>query len=205
MNVEMWGHGSFWGWSSLSSVIAVSAACAKSLQKVWEGLCWGGMWPFLDPLDVVGLRTTASIWNVPKKHGPPGELFFFFFLVKKELVFVREMVDFGHCVPAETLKACALIGLLTIADEVSGAELALVGRSVCLNILCLLRNEGVLSFRLCAFVVYMSSQKVGRKVLGTTFRSRSEAPVGKSGFAPFNREPFVEGDVEASPGSFPFL
>ena len=33
--------------------------------------------------DVVGLRTTASVLNVPVKSGPHGELSFF--LIKKEL------------------------------------------------------------------------------------------------------------------------
>ena len=56
--------------------MAVNAACVKSLQKVWEGLgreC-GLIWI---RRDVVGVRTTASIWNVPKKCGPHGEFFFF--------------------------------------------------------------------------------------------------------------------------------
>ena len=52
------------------------------------------MLPFPNPWDVVGLRTTASVWNVPKKYGPHGVLFF---LVKKEPVVVREVVDFGPC------------------------------------------------------------------------------------------------------------
>ena len=99
---------------SLSSVMAVSVACAKSLQKVLEGPCWEER-PSLDPLDVVGLRTTASIWNVPKKHGPHGELFFF--LVNEEPVVVRKTVDFGPFVPAEASKACALIGLHMMAEE----------------------------------------------------------------------------------------
>ena len=41
----------------------------------------GKMWFFLDPWDVVGMRTTTSSWNIPSKHVPHGELFFF--LVKK--------------------------------------------------------------------------------------------------------------------------
>ena len=61
-----------------------------SVQKVWEGSCWEGMWLVLDPLDVVGLRTTGSIWNVPKKCGPHGQLLFFF-----KPVVLREMVDVG--------------------------------------------------------------------------------------------------------------
>ena len=53
----------------------------KGLAKSWEGP-WEAMWPFLDPWDVVVMRTTASSWNIPSKHGPHGELFFF--LIKKE-------------------------------------------------------------------------------------------------------------------------
>ena len=74
-------------------MMAVSAVCGRSLQKVWEGLCGKGLWPFVDPWDVVGLRTTASIWNVPKKYGPHGELFF---LLQKEQVVLREIADFGY-------------------------------------------------------------------------------------------------------------
>ena len=37
--------------------------------------CWEGVWLSLDPWDVVGLRTTASVWNVPKNCRPYGELF----------------------------------------------------------------------------------------------------------------------------------
>ena len=91
---------------SRSSWMAAGAVCAKKLQKVWEGPCWEGMWPSL---------------NIAKKYGPYGQLFFF--LVKKEPVVVREAVDFGPCVPAEALKACALIGLHVVADEVTSLSL----------------------------------------------------------------------------------
>ena len=46
-NQEVWVHRSFLS-ELLSSLMAVSAACAKTLQKVWEGPCWEGMWYFLD-------------------------------------------------------------------------------------------------------------------------------------------------------------
>ena len=65
-----------------SSVMAVIAACAKSLQKVWEG-----MWPSLDPWAAVG---PSSVWNVPKKYGP-YELFFF---IEKEPTTYEKVVDF---------------------------------------------------------------------------------------------------------------
>ena len=34
---------------------------------------------FSGSVEVVGLRTTASVWNVPKEYGPYSELFFFLF------------------------------------------------------------------------------------------------------------------------------
>ena len=86
-------------------LMAVSNVSTESLQKVWEGPCWERMWPFLDPWDVVGMRTTASSWNIQKKCRPPGELFFF--LIKKEPV-LREMVDFGHSTPLEAEESCAI-------------------------------------------------------------------------------------------------
>ena len=51
------------------------------------------------------------------KYGPHSELFFF--LVKKESADLTKAVPFKPAVPAETLKACALIGshLLAAAGE----------------------------------------------------------------------------------------
>ena len=46
---------------------------------------------------------------------PHGELFFF--LVKKEPVVASDDVSSNPCVSAETLKACALIGLHLLAAE----------------------------------------------------------------------------------------
>ena len=43
---------------------------------------WEGVWPYLDPMDGVCLRTASMEWNVPGKYGPHGELFFF--LIQKE-------------------------------------------------------------------------------------------------------------------------
>ena len=95
----------------------------KILQKknVWEGPCWEGVWPYLDPWDVVRLRTTSSFWNVLKKYKPHGELFYF--LIKKEPFALTEAVQFKPFVPAETLKACALMGLqLMTAEGQSGSS-----------------------------------------------------------------------------------
>ena len=47
--------------------IAFSIVGAKILQKDVGRPYWEGVWPFLDPWDVVGLRTTSSVWNVPGK------------------------------------------------------------------------------------------------------------------------------------------
>ena len=76
----------------LSFSVAVSVAGAEILQKMWEGPCWEGVWPFLDPWDVVGLRTAASVWNVPGMYGPHGELFFF--VIKKDPFALTRTVEF---------------------------------------------------------------------------------------------------------------
>ena len=57
--------------------MASSIVGAKILRELLEGPCWEGVWPCLDPWDVVRLRTSSSHWNVPRKHWPHSELFFF--------------------------------------------------------------------------------------------------------------------------------
>ena len=52
------------------------------LQSLWEKPIWEGVWPNLDPMDSVCLRTASVEWNVPGKCGPHRELFFF--LIQKE-------------------------------------------------------------------------------------------------------------------------
>ena len=52
------------------------------LQSLWEKPIWEGVWPYLDPMDSVCLRTASMEWNVSGKYGPHGELFFF--LIQKE-------------------------------------------------------------------------------------------------------------------------
>ena len=76
----------------------ISKVNMKSLQQVLYLPCWEGMWVFLDPWDVVGMRTTASSWNIPSKYGPHIELFFF---MKKEPTYHKEMVDFGRDAPRD--------------------------------------------------------------------------------------------------------
>ena len=61
-------------------------ACAGFLRSVWEKPIWEGVWPYLDPMDSVCLRTASMEWNVPGKYGLHGELFFF--LIQKEQVTV---------------------------------------------------------------------------------------------------------------------
>ena len=55
--------------------MADSFVGAKILPKMWEGAHWEGVWPCLDPWD--GVRTASTYWNVPGKHGPHDDLFFF--------------------------------------------------------------------------------------------------------------------------------
>ena len=52
------------------------------LQNVWEKSIWEVVWPHLDPMDSVCLRTASMEWNVAGKYGPHGELFFF--LIQRE-------------------------------------------------------------------------------------------------------------------------
>ena len=61
------------------------------------------------------LLTASTHWNVPSKYVPHGELCFF--LVKKKPVVASNDVSSNPSVSAETLKACALIGLHLLAAE----------------------------------------------------------------------------------------
>ena len=61
---------------------ALAMAGVGILQRLWEKPIWKGVWPYLDPMDTVCLRTASMEWNVPGKYGPHGELFFF--LIQKE-------------------------------------------------------------------------------------------------------------------------
>ena len=62
----MLGGRSVLQWRALAS----SKVCGKNLS-------WEGVWPYLDPMDSVCLRTPSMELNVPGKYGPHGELFFF--------------------------------------------------------------------------------------------------------------------------------
>ena len=85
------------------------------VPEMWKKPLWERVWPCLDPWDSARLRTASTHWNIPKKYGPHGELFFF--LLKKEPVVLSELVEFGPCVSAETGKARALIGLHMMAEQ----------------------------------------------------------------------------------------
>ena len=63
------------------------------LQSVWEKPIWEGVWPYLDPMDTVCLRTASMEWNVPGKCGPHGELFFFLIQKEPATVLVCETVS----------------------------------------------------------------------------------------------------------------
>ena len=75
------------------------------VPKMRDKPLWESVWPYLDPWDSVRLRTASTHWNVPGKYGPHGELFFF--LLKKEPMVLSELVEFGPCFSAETVKSCA--------------------------------------------------------------------------------------------------
>ena len=61
---------------------ALPVAGVGFLERLWEKPIWEGVWPYLDPMDRVCLRTASMEWNAPGKYGPHGELFFF--LIQKE-------------------------------------------------------------------------------------------------------------------------
>ena len=82
-------------WSRVSGMV----------PEMWNKPSWERVWPYLDPRDSVRLRTASTHWNVPGKYGPHGEP-----------MLLSELVDFGPCVSAETVKACALIGLYMMAE-----------------------------------------------------------------------------------------
>ena len=60
---------------------------------------WEGVWPCLDPWDVVRLRTSCSCWNVLGEYGKPSELFLF--LIKRKPVAVTKAVLFKPVVLAQ--------------------------------------------------------------------------------------------------------
>ena len=65
------------------------------LQRFWDKPIWEGGGPYLDPMDIVCvcLPTAPVEWNVPGKHGPHGELFFF--LIEKALAIAPNSETFS--------------------------------------------------------------------------------------------------------------
>ena len=57
--------------SALEKVLSPMAAVGF-LRSLWEKPIWEGVWPYLDPMDTVCLRTASMEWNVPEKYGPHG-------------------------------------------------------------------------------------------------------------------------------------
>ena len=53
--------------------------CSNNCKRWSKGgmtSIWEAIWPFLDPMDSVCLRTATVKWNVWGSYGPHGELFF---------------------------------------------------------------------------------------------------------------------------------
>ena len=66
---------------------------AGFLQSFWGNPIWDGVWPNLDPMDGVCLRTASMEWNVSGKYGPHGERFFS--LSQKELAWMLDSETFS--------------------------------------------------------------------------------------------------------------
>ena len=91
---------------------------------LWGKPIWKSVWPYLDPMDCVCLRTASMEWNEPGKYGPHGELFFF--LIQKEPATLPVGETFSplfnagirtSLVSADVPKMCALIALHGIAED----------------------------------------------------------------------------------------
>ena len=109
----------YWGWHLVSQLVAASRRngfqhrwCKDFAKDVGRGPVGKAS---LDPWTLCVLRTSSRVWNVLGKFGPHGEVFFF--LIQKGPFALKP------CVPAETLKACALSGLhLMAAGGESGSS-----------------------------------------------------------------------------------
>ena len=55
-------------------------------QSLGEKPIWEGVWPHLDAMDTVCLRTVPTEWNVPEKYGPHGAPLFFLIQKKPAIV-----------------------------------------------------------------------------------------------------------------------
>ena len=84
----------------------------RDVDQAFVGRCFGPVWILGT---VCFCAQPPTHWNVPKKYGPHGELFFF--LLKKEPTVFSELVEFGPYFSAETVKAYALMCLHMVAEE----------------------------------------------------------------------------------------
>ena len=91
----------------------------KILRKMREGPFWEGVWPCMDPWDSVHLlERPGKVWAACRA---------LFLSIKKEPVVATKNVSSNSFVSAETLKACALVGLHLLATE--GAAGSSAGQS----------------------------------------------------------------------------
>ena len=99
------------------------------LQSLWDKPIWDGVWPYLDPMDSVCLRTASMELNAPRKYGPHGELIFF--LMQEEVATVLGSETFSpffnadirtYLFSADVLKKCAVTALHVIAEEGRGGD-----------------------------------------------------------------------------------
>ena len=86
------------------------------VPEMWDKPLCESVWPYLDPWDSVRLRTafhalecSEDVWGAWRALLLP--------FLKKESMVVSELVELGPWIPAETVKACALIGLHMMAEE----------------------------------------------------------------------------------------
>ena len=66
--------------------MASDRVVSDPMLPLWEVV----FWPFLETWDSVRLRTTSTQWNVSRRYGPYGELFFF--LLEREPMVLRELI-----------------------------------------------------------------------------------------------------------------
>ena len=85
-------------------------------QRCGKSLCGKSVWPNLDPWDSV--RSTHSLHALERSsESMDRTVSSSLFLLKKEPTVLSELVEFGPCFSAETVKARALIGLHMMGEE----------------------------------------------------------------------------------------
>ena len=66
---------------------------------------------------VAEARTTSSSKRIPDRNGDGGRKRGILQLLTNSSVVLSELIEFAPCVPAETVKACALIRLHMMVEE----------------------------------------------------------------------------------------